>query len=287
MAVSSPELVTPTDTFFDYCHYPYEPLTALAGKWRSRYLLEQSLMQSGCQEPFQGLVDALRANFGVNATVWGVKNIGDLMQCELYFYNYGRQDPRMTPADVLETLRPYFELDISGLPEDLRYFMFSVDVLPQHFASGKLDGLHIYVHDVQDRATALSYHFDGARTRLENHYAFYRPLAEWSALCIKAIDSAFVDPARTPIDQILIPELADCYSICIANKQDCDGIYFSRIDITQLLFFLKRFAYPPELVASVEQNLSRLDYLRYDVGFDYYSRGGELVIRKSGFYGTI
>ncbi len=79
--------------------------------------------------------------------------------------------------------------------------------------------------------------------------------------------------------------MRNCNVIVVANKQGNDAVYFSGIDVDQLIFFLKKMNYPGELTFFVEENRSNLDHLQYDVGFDYRMEGKELVILKSGYYG--
>ena len=60
------------------------------------------------------------------------------------------------------------------------------------------------------------------------------------------------------IDRILRPELRDCNTICVANKQRNDTAYFSGVNVDQLLFFLKLLKYPPAIVGFVEENRGNL-----------------------------
>ena len=85
---------------------------------------------------------------------------------------------------------------------------------------------------------------------------------------------------------VLVPELRSCRTICVANKQTHDCVYFSGVDVRQLLIFLTRLAYPEAIVAFVRQNLANLDHLLFDVGFDYRMDGDGLVVLKSGYYGV-
>ena len=85
----------------------------------------------------------------------------------------------------------------------------------------------------------------------------------------KAACSAHIDIARIGVDHIVRPELRDCRTICIANKQGNDCIYFAGIKLEPFIFFLKEFNYPEETISFVEKNRSMLDHLEYDVGFDY------------------
>ena len=63
-------------------------------------------------------------------------------------------------------------------------------------------------------------------------------------------------------------------------------MYFSGVDVGQLLFFLQRLNYPAETIAFVQGHRARLDHLLFDVGFDYAMRDGRLVTLKSGYYGV-
>jgi len=73
--------------------------------------------------------------------------------------------------------------------------------------------------------------------------------------------------------------------IVVANKQQNDAVYFSGINVDQLILFLKRMRYPLELVSYIEKNRQALDHLQYDAGYDYRLEGNELLILKSGYYG--
>jgi hypothetical protein len=58
------------------------------------------------------------------------------------------------------------------------------------------------------------------------------------------------------------------------------------VDVSQLLFFLRRLDYPGEIVGLVEENRGQLDHLLYDVGIDYRVEGADVRILKSGYYGV-
>lgn len=135
-------------------------------------------------------------------------------------------------------------------------------------------------------SSGICYSLTGRGTRLENLYYFFDAKKHWEDILDKAACSAHVDPGRIPFDRILWPELRVCEVIVVANKQTNDSVYFSRIRVDQLIFFLRTMSYPPEIVSFVEENRPRLDHLLYDVGFDYTMNGKDLVILKSGYYGT-
>ena len=66
----------------------------------------------------------------------------------------------------------------------------------------------------------------------------------------------------------------------------CTCVYFSGVNVRQLLWFLERFSYPRPTVAFVETNRANLDHLLFDVGFDYRMEGNSLAVLKSGYYGV-
>jgi hypothetical protein len=94
-----------------------------------------------------------------------------------------------------------------------------------------------------------------------------------------------VDITKIDLDRILWPELKECRVIVVANKQGNDAVYFSRINVDQLIFFMKRMDYPKELISFAEKNRVKLDHLQFDVGYDYKIEGDKLKILKSGYYG--
>jgi hypothetical protein len=123
-------------------------------------------------------------------------------------------------------------------------------------------------------------------TRLENFYFFFDARNQRKEILAKLSCSVHYDAARWEAERILWPELQDCKIIVVANKQENDAVYFSGIHVDQLILFLKRMHYNPELVAFVETNRSMLDHLRYDIGFDYRIEGNEMKILKSAYYGV-
>ena len=98
--------------------------------------------------------------------------------------------------------------------------------------------------------------------------------------------SAYIDINKIELEEILHPELRDCRTICVANKQENDCVYFAGIRFDAFLFFLRSMHYRADLIAFLEENRSKLDHLEFDVGFDYRMEGDKLLVLKSGYYGT-
>ena len=162
--------------------------------------------------------------------------------------------------------------------------MFSIDVLQPFFENKKLNGVHVYIGGRSNYG--FSYFWDENGITKENVYSFFDAMKEKEKITKELHKSIFVDFSKVRINEVLIPELQDCKSVCVAKKQMCDSVYYSGIDISQFLFFLKKFGYPDEIVSFIETHKSELDHLQYDVGFDYRMESGKLKILKSGYYGT-
>lgn len=281
------ELTSPADRYLDYCLWEYPPQAAVhVGKFRSVNLMLQALDVTGQLEPGAAMIERLRAGIGRDRTVWGLKYKDGAIGWELYFYDYRRRDREVSITRTVRALAPP-----AGCPvpvnENLHYFMFSLDVdAPLLAGERPLDEIHMYVGNPGSSVSSgICYSLTPGRTRLENFYFFFDAAKEIDEIRAKVICSACVDMSQIALDEVLWPELTDCGVIVVANKQAHDGVYFSRITVDQLIFFLRRFDYPPKIRAFVEENRDRLDHMLYDVGFDYRMEDGRLRILKSGYYG--
>jgi len=281
------EYSTPEDPFFDFCLWEYRPLTSCDNKLRSSNLLFHSFDFTGLDERASDLIQAIREGFGVSHTVWGLKKIGDAIRWEFYFYDYRRVERERSITKLLQVLQPYVRCPVE-VNEKLHYFMFSIDI-DDALASGKrdLDEIHMYIGNPGSTVSSgICYSLKRSGTRLENYYFFFDAVKQQKDIVIKAMTSAYLDVTVVGLDQIFWPEMRNCEVIVVANKQGNDAVYFSRINVDQLIFFMRRLGYPKELLSFVEENRSRLDHLLFDVGYDYRMEGKELVILKSGYYGV-
>ena len=280
------EYTTSRDIFHDFCLWEYRPDIPFEDKFRSVNLLYNSFDYTGAHGRFFNLVQAIRQGMGESNTVWGIKQVGADIRWEFYFYDYGRKERERSITRLLEIIRSFIPCDIRA-NENLHYFMFSIDINDELIEeAGDLKEIHMYIGNPGSNVSSgICYSLTGAKTRLENFYFFFDAKKEMDDIVAKAVCSSYVDFNEIGIDEIILPELKKCRVIVVANKQCNDSIYFSGIDVDQLIFFLKKMNYPVKLVSFIEENRSRLDHLRYDVGFDYMMKGTELMIVKSGYYG--
>ena len=193
----------------------------------------------------------------------------------------------MSISRVLKAIRPFVRCDVL-INENLPYFMFSLD-LDSDLASGRqpLDVVHMYVGNPGSAVSSgIAYAVRAGRTTLENFYFFFDGRSQRDEAADKIRSSAYFDATRLSVDAVLAPEWRDCRTICVANKQTHDCIYFSGVDVDQLLLFLTQLDYPRPIFEFVSGNRHNFDHLLFDVGFDYRMEDGALVVLKSGYYGV-
>lgn len=280
------EYASPDERLMNYCLREYEPKATSAGKFKSSNLLFQTFVDSPLNERLFRLVQLIRSAFGESNTVWGAKWDGNRLRWEFYFYDYRRRQRQRSISLFIKAISSLAGCSIA-INENLHYFMFSIDIDNQLLAGYKsLNEIHMYMGNVLSKGgSGICYSLTEEGKRLENFYFFLDAKKEIDAIIAKICFSALVDLEKKDVATILWPELAQCNTICIANKQQNDCIYFSGITVNQLLFFLNRLNYPSEIISYIDVNKAHLDYLLYDVGFDYRMDGNKLVIGKSGYYG--
>jgi hypothetical protein len=281
------EYATAEDPVLNYCLWEYSPVAPAEDKFRSINLLYQSFEYARVDKRAFDIVEAIRDGIGPFRTVFGIKLLPNRIAWEFYFYDYARRQREISVTRVLNAVRPFLPCSVP-INESLPYFMFSLD-LDAELASGRrpLDVVHVYIGNPGSTVSSgIAYAVRASGTTLENFYFFFDGHSQLSDAAGKICSSAHFDDTQRQVDTILVPELRDCRTICVANKQTHDCIYFSGVDVNQLLWFLKRLGYPQPIVEFVRDNRGNLDHLLFDVGFDYRMTGATLRVLKSGYYGV-
>ena len=280
------EYTAEQDRFFDFCLWEYKPVASYTNKFRSVNLLFHSFDIMGVNERIFDLVQAIREGIGVSRTVWGLKHLGENIAWEFYFYDYRRRERERSITKLLDVIRPFIPCEVKE-NENYHYFMFSVDINDDLISGGKdLEEVHMYIGNPGSTVSSgICYSLTSGGTRLENFYFFFNAEKHLNDILDKIACSAYVDSTQIGIDKILWPELKNCKVIVVANKQENDAVYYSGINVDQLIFFLNKMNYHSELISFVEDNRSSLDHLLYDVGIDYRMEGKDLVLLKSAYYG--
>ena len=274
------------ETQYDFCLWEYPALKPCDGKLRSVNLLADSFAAQQTGSRAMELVQAIRLAFGSMRTVWGIKQAGGVTSWEFYFYDYARTERERSIPRLLEAIRPWVACDIPT-SERTPYFMFSIELSRDLLLNGgDLAEVQIYIGNIGSQVSSgICYGITRTQARLKNFYFFFDARREMSEIVGKVCTSVFLDVPAFNIDEVLWPELRDCEVIVVANKPDRDGVYFSRINVTQLLWFMKRMEYPVSQIRFLENNMDRFDHLLFDVGFDYRMEHGRLQVLKSAYYG--
>lgn len=281
------EFTEAEDSFLDFCLWEYQPNTSLANKFRSVNLLFYSFEIAGVDDKMFEICKSIRQSIGDWRTVWGVKQVGNNLSWEFYFYDYNRLLRDVSISKALEVFRSFTNCELN-INEDCLYFMFSIDI-DNDLVTGRrdLNEINVYLGDVSDHVSAgICYMLNENGLRLDNLYHFFDAETEMDQIADKVLSSLHLTLSDFNISRILMPEFIDCKTIVVANKKYNDGIYFSRIKVEQLIIFLKMMKYPHELVELVQTNQAKLNHLLYDVGIDYKMKDGNLELLKGSFYGV-
>jgi hypothetical protein len=274
------------DPPLDFCLWEYPAQAPPDGKFRSINLLYHSFAVAGAGERVIDLCKDIRKAIGDWRTVWGVKYVDGQLSWEFYFYDYARDLRSVSVTQLIEVLGKYADCDLD-INEDCLYFMFSIDIDEQLLSgSNRLNEINIYIGNPGSMVSSgISYLLTPNGMVLDNLYYFFDAVHQMQDIRDKITSSVHIRPGLLDMDSVLWPELKDCETIVVANKKENDGIYFSRIDIDQLLVFLQRLNYPDPVTEFIRSNRDRLDHLLYDVGVDYKMVNGELQLLKSSYYG--
>lgn len=276
--------------YYDYCHEKYLPVSSCRNKFSPEALLFHSFVECVSGKALASCVRDVRKAAGRWKTVWGVKHENGSLSWELYFYNHGLRSPRNTVAGLFA--KAGFRFKPSGpltrLVDNFPYFMFSLDLDGDTAGKRDVPGVHVYTEGRPGVRQGDSYYLSREGIVLENHYDFYRlPLdmgllarrLRGSVLCCLDQGGILTGP--------LVRRLMACGTVCIANKRNAQGMYFSRVNIDQLLLFLEFFSYPGYLTDYVRTFRKKLDHMLYDVAFDGVFTPKGAVFGKSSFYGVV
>jgi len=264
----------------DYCLLPYDAEPA-ADALASTTMLTAGLAAMGALDAGEALCDRIVDELGPHRTVWGIgrDHVSGEITCELYFYRRPHsQDVDLALVDSL--LAPTIEL-ASTLNDSVPWHMLSVELGAGHFGGNWPAIARIY-SDV----TGLSYAVDGESLVLENRYDFHHPQRDIDAILQDLRASLHAPDTAASLRDRLPPQLLDCYHVCVAQKRTADAVYFSRIDGGAFGWFLAHCDWPELVQSTWRKHASRLEHVRWDVGFSYRRSGDSITITKSGWYAS-
>jgi len=277
-----------SDSYFNYCLWPYTPpspphkaslaqINFLLASFRDHDLLEQG----------QSLVHRLAQFLGPYKTVFGIKQFADIFCWEFYIYDYDLQHRRIHANDLFSFLKPTLHSSLEVSPF-LPYFMFSFQITPHQLrTAASLDSVDLYMGLFGGTLFAgKAYTLDHTNfPRLKNIYSFFDSREDRDSIKQAVNCGAFLEGRCDIADLLLDTQYADCDIICVSSKAANDSIYYSGINIGQLIAFLRQFNYSPSLVALAETYYDQFGHLLFDIGLDYCVTNQKLVFLKSSFYG--
>lgn len=282
------ERMRPEDPYFNYCYWSYDPVTPGVGKLRPSSLLFYAITLMPESDWLRGAVRSIQAGLGDFRSVYGIKQTQGQWDLEVYLYDYRRQERALSIERLNASCGGDIQLPATAGPQ-IPYFMFSFDLnAAVAAADGRIERVHVYVGNPGSTVSSgISYGFthDADAAELENFYFFF-DAADQAAIEEKVRCTAFVHDADDLTARVLRHKLRACRTICLANKRTTNTVYYSEVNVEQLLFFLDWQQYPDHFVSFVRQHQHELDHLRYDVGVDYRVRGGRVEFVKSGIYGV-
>ncbi|MCG8451269.1 MAG: hypothetical protein MI725_17015, partial [Pirellulales bacterium] len=139
------QYTTGEDNYYNYCLWPYRPITSPTGKFQPVTLLLHSFEVAGLDSRAGKIVQQLQQEIGTFQTVYGIKWAEGRIGWEYYFYDYQRRKRSVSITRVLQALQPFVNSPIR-VNESLPYFMFSLD-FDEAVVTGErdLDVVHMYV----------------------------------------------------------------------------------------------------------------------------------------------
>lgn len=275
----------PNDRFTDFCLWDYEPLAPPTGRWRSETLLLASFSQQGVLEAGRAFMDRCRAAFGPFRVVWGIKEFNGNTSWEFYFYDYDRTGRTRSITALLGALAPTHRCTIIP-PDNRAYFMFSLAFTADDLAGGEIDEIDVYIGNPGSSVSSgICYLLNDAGMRLKNFYFFFDVKTQRLEAMDKLTTSAHFGEGDIWPAALAWPEMMTCKTVVVANKPVSDALYFSRVTVHDLLWFMNRTGFAADLSAEIARNKHRFDHLFFDTGYDYRIADGQPVTEKISFYG--
>lgn len=277
----------PSDAKYkNYCSWDYQPNCNGTGKLRPSALLYFAISDLGHRQFLCEAIAHIQATHGLFESVYGIKRVANGWKLEIYVYDYERTDRKHSWSNLFGKPSQVLKSPLQ-IRESTPYFMFSFDLDESVAANqGVVDTAHLYIGNAGSMVSSgIAYRQNSAGLTLENFYFFFDAANQQREIIDKMTESVFWDTHTNRVDETLAPELKACDTICLANKPHCDTVYFSGINVEQLIHFCEWQRYPHKFLDFLLANRFQLDHLKYDVGIDYRWRKDRLECLKSGIYG--
>lgn len=271
---------------YDAIHAPYKSVFSGDVKVSSEDIFLTSLKNDNTSNNVVlSVTQLLKQLLKETNIIYGVKLVGEKLHYELYVY--ARPNLlHITPSKVLEELKKVLPVTIDYEKElDILYECFSID-FTKDIINNELCSIHLY--KMEDVASHMcSYLYTNFKSSIENRYKIYFLPTHQAELEHILTHSTLFSCKNVTYDMIIPIELQKCFCVCHAIKPTMEGVYISRITLQQFIYFLTHFNYPQDILTYVTDNSNHLDYLLYDIAFDYIIKDDKVIILQTAFNGCI
>lgn len=263
----------------------YLPRAPVAGKLRPVAMLDASLRRDGAPAQVRRVFETASEVLGAGEAVWRVRSGRDgTTSWEIYLWDHARCSPTEALELLLDELqvRVVPEIDLDALAS-LGPLCCSVD-LPDDLADGALRALNVYVR--LERATVSYYRVDGSGALLQGVQTRFEGEEGWA----KFDESLARVPhlAGLPDVRAAVPEpLRSAPWVYLTQTPRHAGLYLAGLDLAAFEWFLDHVAFASALRGFVHDERSRLDHLRFDVGYGVRAAGGEVELGSAGVYAAL
>lgn len=277
--------------FHNFFTLPYAPRATPAGRLHVASLLKHALLEH--QLEAWPIVEALRARFGSDETVWGFKWGEPAPHVEFYFYNRTRNAPGnpLSAAAVRETVKPW--LEIAGeVNEAIPYTICSFEVSAEALKARQTTPFRLYTYN-SDVKRWMRHAFS---FRAERRDCNVLENSTWFCFTEDADDVRELrERIRTSprdsgvgAERFLNAAALACPMIVHGVKPLYDALYFSGMSTAEMAAFLEEHD-TTDMAGLLRAHEGDFDYASWDLGFDYRlaPTGLTLVLPKFAIFGVV
>jgi hypothetical protein len=278
-------LSRPSDPARDFCQWSYpRPSEPSVGALRQEAILFHIF---GSDDRFAALSKRLRRvqeAAGRFNTVWGIKADGRSLSLELYFYDYDRQERRLS-VDCIADAVPELIAPNVRISDQVPYFMWSIE--PDLTCNLPVDSVDVYCNGFGGTISGgICFAVNQAGAELKNTYHFFDSHSDGDAI-LTALMSNPRFPGLDAFPAFLRPGMAHEQTYVVAVKRNRDAVYLSQVPVSAAVVLLETCAIAEPLRKCLSSFETELGHHLFDVGVDYGIRNGAVQIEKVALYGLL
>lgn len=232
---------------------------------------------------------SIQDHFGLNKTVVGVKLTSIGYSFEFYYYY-----PNVNPKHGFGSVLSFNGLPSFNIPDSSYLNSFSLDkdanristnvyytadhcLSLGHTRESIYNGYSICRSCLETES--FSYNLQTGLLSRENLYKFFYVAYDGYDRAYRYLDTLRGEDTSNQIFKVICRK-----SVCVTTKPDSIGIYYSHLDIDELIRFITFFEYYPQFIDFIIANREFYSHLLFDVGYNFTVRDGKPVYTKSSVY---